>query len=61
MAHQRNQCDPVRVVSVVVAVEERLLGADIVAAVPAADIDGSADAAAAADADGTAASVGCCR
>lgn len=58
MAHPRNQCDPVRVVSVVVAVEERLLGADIV---PAADIDGSADAAAAADADGTAASVGCCR
>lgn len=57
MAHRRNQCDPVRVVSVVVAVEERLLGADIVAAVPAADIDGSADAAA----DGTAASVGCCR
>lgn len=43
-----------------VAVEERLLGADIVAAVPAADIAGSADAAAA-DADATAASVGCCR
>lgn len=60
MAHRRNQCDPVRVVSVVVAVEERQLGADIVAAVPAADIAGSADAAAA-DADATAASVGCCR
>lgn len=55
MAHRRNQCDPVRVVSVVVAVEERLLGADIVAAVPVADIAGSADA------DATTASVGCCR
>lgn len=56
MAHQRNQCDPVRVVSVVGAVVVRLFGVDIVAAVPAADIAGSEEAA-----DATAASVGCYR
>lgn len=58
MAHQRNQCDPVRVVSVVGAVVVRLFGVDIVAAVPAADIAGPEEAA---DADATAASVGCYR